>query len=162
MSSFRQITASTLDEIDLSTPTSARLVRLNFLAHMITRLEEGFGSLLKSTGDTTLSPVLTQLESWLVRFSHLHRQSLLVLLPPRGFDLNERISYNECRETVFPRPLDPTPRIQTAIIHTSSTPSLRVAGTGYEYSSNSPPRDYMGTSSRHLRRDGSHRVCPVR
>lgn len=78
MSSFRQITASTLDEVDLSNPTSARQVRLNFLTHMITRLEEGFKALLKSTESTVLSPVLTPLESWLVRFSHLHRQSILI------------------------------------------------------------------------------------
>jgi hypothetical protein len=77
LSSFRQILGSTLDNIDLSTPASARHARLNFLAHVITRLEEGFRALLKSTEDAALDPVLTPLDSWLVRFSHLHRQSFL-------------------------------------------------------------------------------------
>jgi hypothetical protein len=36
--------------------------------------------LLKSTEDAALDPVLTPLDSWLVRFSHLHRQSFLA--PP--------------------------------------------------------------------------------
>ncbi|KAF9648167.1 hypothetical protein BDM02DRAFT_2342344 [Thelephora ganbajun] len=39
---------------------------------MITRLEEGFKALLKSTEDAVLNPVLAPLDSWLVRFSHLH------------------------------------------------------------------------------------------
>ena len=46
---------------------------------MITRIEEGFRALLKSTEHTALDPVLTPLDSWLVRFSHLHRQSLPIL-----------------------------------------------------------------------------------
>ena len=79
LSSFREIVASTLDDVDLSTPSSARQVRLNFLAYMITRLEEGFRALKKSTEATVLNPVLTLLDCWLVRFSHLHGQLVLVL-----------------------------------------------------------------------------------
>ena len=79
MSSFGQIFANTIDNIDLSTPASARQVRLHFLAHAITRLEEGFKALPKSIEDAVLDPILTPLDSWLVRFSHLHRQSVLTL-----------------------------------------------------------------------------------
>jgi hypothetical protein len=46
---------------------------------MITRIEEGFRALLKSTEDSVLNQFLTPLDSWLVRFSPLHRQSLVIL-----------------------------------------------------------------------------------
>ena len=69
LSSFRQITPSTLDEVDLSTPASARRVWLNFLAHMITAVEDGFSV---EPG----SHVAWQLTRKVLTF---HRQSLLIL-----------------------------------------------------------------------------------
>lgn len=73
LSSFREILGPTLEEVDLSTATSARQVRLNFMAHMITRIEEGFKALLKSTKEEALNPTMRPMDSWLVRFSCLHR-----------------------------------------------------------------------------------------
>ena len=70
---------STLDAADLSTLVSARQVRLGFLTHMVTRLEEAFKALLTSVEDAVLNPVFETHDSWFVRYSHLHRQWILIV-----------------------------------------------------------------------------------
>ena len=129
---------------------------------MITRIEEGFRALLKSTEDTVLNPVLTPLDSWLVRFSHLHRQSLLTLSCCAAVLISlKRVSDNKYRKTVFPRSFNPVPRIQAAIAHICRPSNLHIAGIGCDHSLKSSPQNHLGTSTHYLSRDGPHRVRPV-
>jgi len=143
-------------------PLVTRQVRLRFLAHAITRLEEGFKAPPKSTEDAVLDPILTPLDSRLVSFSHLHRQSVLLALPAISrFSSQQIISGNGCRETVFPRSTHSIPRIKSTAVLERRTSNLRITRIGYGHPHTSPPRNDMGTATHSRFQDRSDRVRPL-